>query len=61
MPIGGGGLIAGISAYIKAVNPNIKVIGVETEDANAMYVSLKADKRIALEKVGLFADGTAVK
>jgi threonine dehydratase len=61
VPIGGGGLIAGISAYIKAVNPSIKVIGVETEDANAMYLSLKQDKRVALEKVGLFADGTAVK
>jgi threonine dehydratase len=61
VPIGGGGLIAGISAYIKAINPDIKVIGVETEDANAMYQSLKADKRITLDKVGLFADGTAVK
>ena len=61
IPIGGGGLIAGIAAYIKAVNPTIKIIGVETVDANAMYQSLKANERIALEKVGLFADGTAVK
>lgn len=61
IPIGGGGLIAGVAAYIKAVNPKIKIIGVETEDANAMYQSLKADKRVTLDKVGLFADGTAVK
>ena len=61
VPIGGGGLIAGIAAYIKAVKPSIKVIGVETEDANAMYLSLQKDERVTLEKVGLFADGTAVK
>jgi threonine dehydratase len=61
VPIGGGGLIAGIAAYVKAVNPTIKVIGVETEDADAMYQSLKQGKRVVLDKVGLFADGTAVK
>jgi threonine dehydratase len=61
VPIGGGGLIAGIAAYVKAVKPEVKVIGVETFDANAMAQSLAAGKRIELTDVGLFADGTAVK
>lgn len=61
MPIGGGGLIAGISAYVKSVNPKCKVIGVETVDANAMYLSLEKGERVTLDRVGLFADGTAVK
>lgn len=59
--VGGGGLIAGIAAYVKAVRPEIKVIGVEAIDADAMTQSLKAGKRISLEQVGLFADGAAVK
>ena len=59
--IGGGGLIAGVAAYIKRVRPEVKVIGVETFDADAMKQSLAAGKRIALDSVGLFADGTAVK
>ena len=61
IPVGGGGLLAGIAAYVKAIRPEIKIIGVETEDANAMKVSLEAGKRIELADVGLFADGTAVK
>lgn len=61
VPIGGGGLLAGIAAYVKAVRPEIKIIGVETEDADAMSRSLKAGERVDLSEVGLFADGTAVK
>ncbi|MDR3157601.1 MAG: threonine ammonia-lyase, biosynthetic [Zoogloeaceae bacterium] len=59
--IGGGGLAAGVAAYIKAVRPDIKVIGVETFDADAMRQSIAAGKRIRLPQVGLFADGTAVQ
>jgi threonine dehydratase len=59
--IGGGGLISGVAAYIKAVRPEIKVIGVQTTDSDAMVRSVKAGKRIALTDVGLFSDGTAVK
>lgn len=59
--VGGGGLLAGIAAYIKAVHPEIKVIGVEAKDAEAMTESLKKGQRVALEQVGLFADGAAVK
>ena len=59
--IGGGGLIAGIAAYVKQVRPEIKIIGVETVDADAMARSLKAGRRITLPDVGLFSDGTAVK
>jgi threonine dehydratase len=59
--IGGGGLISGIAAYVKRVRPEIKVIGVEPIDADAMFRSIKAGKRVRLEQVGLFADGVAVK
>jgi threonine dehydratase len=59
--VGGGGLLAGIAAYIKAVRPEIKVIGVEAKDAEAMTESLKKGQRVALDQVGLFADGAAVK
>ena len=59
--IGGGGLIAGVAAYLKRLRPEIKVIGVETRDADAMKRSLEAGKRVRLEHVGLFADGTAVR
>jgi threonine dehydratase len=61
VPIGGGGLISGIAAYVKRLRPEIKVIGVEPEDADAMYRSLKAGRRVKLAQVGLFADGVAVK
>ncbi|KAJ2845331.1 threonine deaminase, partial [Coemansia erecta] len=60
VPVGGGGLIAGIAAYVKRVSPQVKVIGVETVDSCAMAQSLKAGRRLALREVGLFADGTAV-
>ncbi|HEV7915482.1 MAG TPA: threonine ammonia-lyase, biosynthetic [Albitalea sp.] len=59
--IGGGGLISGVAAYIKAVRPEIKVIGVQTHDSDAMVRSVKAGKRVQLNDVGLFSDGTAVK
>ena len=59
--IGGGGLISGVAAYIKAVRPDIKVIGVQTRDSDAMVRSVKAGKRVTLAEVGLFSDGTAVK
>jgi len=59
--VGGGGLLAGIAAYVKAVRPEIKVIGVEAKDAEAMTQSLKKGERITLDQVGLFADGAAVK
>ena len=59
--IGGGGLIAGVATYIKQLRPEIKVIGVQTEDSDAMVRSIKAGKRIRLQDVGLFSDGTAVK
>ncbi len=59
--IGGGGLIGGVGAYIKAVRPDIKVIGVQTTDSDAMARSLAAGRRVMLQDVGLFSDGTAVK
>jgi threonine dehydratase len=59
--IGGGGIIAGVGAYVKAVRPDIKVIGVQTTDSDAMARSLKAGRRVTLSDVGLFSDGTAVK
>jgi threonine dehydratase len=59
--IGGGGLIAGVASYIKAVRPEVKVIGVQMNDSDAMLRSVRAGKRVTLPDVGLFADGTAVK
>ncbi|MDR0565411.1 MAG: threonine ammonia-lyase, biosynthetic [Azoarcus sp.] len=59
--IGGGGLIAGVAAYVKRLRPETRIIGVETLDANAMNQSLAAGHPVTLEHVGLFADGTAVK
>jgi len=58
---GGGGMLAGIAAYVKRVRPNVKVIGVEAEDAAGMTASIKAGKVVTLDHVGLFADGAAVK
>ena len=59
--IGGGGLIAGIAAYVKRVRPQIRIIGVQPEDSDAMARSLEAGRRVKLAHVGLFADGVAVK
>ncbi|MER2553707.1 MAG: threonine ammonia-lyase, biosynthetic [Thauera sp.] len=59
--VGGGGLIAGVAAYIKRLRPETKIIGVEAVDADAMTQSLAAGRRVVLEQVGIFADGAAVK
>ncbi|MDX2271473.1 MAG: threonine ammonia-lyase, biosynthetic [Cyanobacteriota bacterium] len=59
--VGGGGLISGIAAYIKRLRPEIKIIGVEPVDADAMFQSLQAGRRVRLSQVGLFADGVAVR
>jgi threonine dehydratase len=59
--IGGGGLVSGVANYIKAVDPRIKVIGVQMNDSDAMIQSVSAKKRVTLPDVGLFSDGTAVK
>ena len=59
--VGGGGLIGGIAAYVKALYPRTRIIGVEPEDAASMYESLRAGKRVTLDHVGLFADGVAVR
>jgi threonine dehydratase len=61
VPVGGGGLIGGIAAYAKWLYPRIKIIGVEPEDAAGMFESLRAGKRVTLERVGIFADGVAVR
>jgi threonine dehydratase len=61
VPVGGGGLIAGVAAYIKHLRPNTRIIGVEPEDAACMHAALAADERVILPQVGLFADGVAVK
>ena len=61
VPVGGGGLIAGIAAYAKSLYPRMKIIGVQPEDAAAMFESLRGGKRVTLERVGMFADGVAVR
>ena len=60
VPVGGGGLIAGIAAYVKYLRPDIKVIGVEPDDSNCLQAALAAGERVVLPQVGLFADGVAV-
>jgi len=61
VPVGGGGLIAGIASYLKYVYPQIKIIGVNAADSTAMHDSLQAGERLALPRVGMFADGVAVR
>src|SRR5262249_11264108 len=61
VPVGGGGLISGIGAYVKPLYPRIKIIGVQPEDSAAMYESLRVGQRVNLERVGIFADGVAVR
>jgi threonine dehydratase len=61
VPVGGGGLIAGIGAYVKYVYPQVKVIGVEPEDAPTLYSALESKRRVNLKQVGIFADGVAVR
>ena len=60
VPVGGGGLIAGIAVYIKYLRPEIKVIGVESEDSACLKAALDANERVVLDQVGIFADGVAV-
>lgn len=61
LPVGGGGLIAGVAAYVKQVRPEVLIIGVEPEESDAMYQSLRSGRRVRLKEVGIFADGVAVK
>src|ERR1700728_3504561 len=61
VPVGGGGLLAGIAVYVKYLYPAVRIIGVEPRDAAGMYESLKAGRRVTLERVGMFADGVAVR
>jgi threonine dehydratase len=61
IPVGGGGLLAGMAVYLKQLQPHIKVIGVEAEDSACLQAALKSGKPVDLEQVGLFADGVAVK
>ena len=61
VPVGGGGLIAGIAAYVKSLYPQVRIIGVEPEDAASMHASLQAGERVTLDRVGIFADGVAVR
>jgi threonine dehydratase len=61
VPVGGGSLIGGIAVYVKYLYPRVRIVGVEPEDANAMYESLQAGRRVILDRVGIFADGVAVK
>ena len=61
VPVGGGGLIAGVASYVKHYNPKVKIIGVEPEDSPTLYQALKDGKRTVLSEVGRFADGVAVK
>jgi len=61
VPIGGGGLIAGIAGYIKSLRPDVKVIGVEPYESDAMFQSIQAGRRVRLDHVGIFADGVAVR
>ncbi|GAA5502296.1 L-threonine dehydratase biosynthetic IlvA [Deinococcus xinjiangensis] len=61
VPVGGGGLIAGIAGVLKALRPHVRIVGVEPEDSDAMYQSLKSGERRRLDNVGIFVDGVAVK
>jgi threonine dehydratase len=61
VPVGGGGLISGITAYIKYLRPDIKIIGVEPEESPTLHAAIAAGKRVTLKSVGIFADGVAVK
>lgn len=61
VPVGGGGLAAGVSAYVKHLRPEVRIIGVEPEDTPTLYESLRQQRRITLDQVGLFADGVAVR
>jgi threonine dehydratase len=61
VPVGGGGLIAGVAAYVKHLRPDIRIIGVEPDDAGCLHAALHAKRRVVLDQVGIFADGVAVR
>ena len=61
VPVGGGGLISGMAAYFKALRPEVKIVGVEPVDSDAMARSLEKGHRVHLDSVGIFADGVAVR
>lgn len=61
VPVGGGGLIAGIAVYIRMMRPEVKIIGVEPDEAPSMHAALTANERVRLERIGIFADGAAVR
>ena len=61
VPVGGGGLIAGVCAYVKSLNPEIKIVGVESDEAPSLKRSMEAGKPVLLDKIGIFADGAAVR
>jgi threonine dehydratase len=61
VPVGGGGLLAGVAGYIKTLMPQVRIVGVEPYEADAMHRSLRAGERVRLEHVGIFADGVAVR
>jgi threonine dehydratase len=61
VPVGGGGLLAGVAGYIKALFPDVRIFGVEPYESDAMFRSLEAGRRVRLEQVGIFADGVAVR
>ncbi|MCH8507084.1 MAG: threonine ammonia-lyase, biosynthetic, partial [Ectothiorhodospiraceae bacterium] len=61
VPVGGGGLVAGVAVYVKHLRPDIRVIGVEPEDAPTLQQAMAKGRRVTLDQVGLFADGVAVK
>ena len=61
VPVGGGGLIAGVATFMKQLRPEVKIIGVEPEDAPSLYMALKKGRRVVLAQVGIFADGAAVR
>jgi threonine dehydratase len=61
IPVGGGGLIAGIAAYVKCLRPEVRIIGVESEHSACLQAALKVDQRVVLPTVGTFADGVAVE
>ncbi len=61
VPVGGGGLIAGVASYVKALRPQVRIVGVEPEDADALARSLRSGERVLLDHVGTFADGVAVR
>eukprot|EP00492_Amphilonche_elongata_P001662 TRINITY_DN2050_c0_g1_i1.p2 TRINITY_DN2050_c0_g1~~TRINITY_DN2050_c0_g1_i1.p2 ORF type:complete len:87 (+),score=16.71 TRINITY_DN2050_c0_g1_i1:472-732(+) len=61
IPVGGGGLLAGMAVYIKSLRPDIKVIGVEADESACLQAALKAGEPVELDRVGSFADGVAVK